>query len=80
MAGQGREDVLEVSAAAEQAAPNAPRGERSPGSVPSPQVSMTSTAHRRTYPARVPCSRPPPRRPVTHTHNTSTPLYTHISL
>eukprot|EP00966_Prymnesium_polylepis_P229033 5300373-Prymnesium_polylepis.1 len=37
MAGQGREDVGEVSAAAEQAAPNAP-GERMRGcaSVPSP--------------------------------------------
>eukprot|EP00966_Prymnesium_polylepis_P254186 5874377-Prymnesium_polylepis.1 len=50
MAGQGREDTGEVSAAAEQAAPNAP-GEHmwGCGPVPSPQVSMTSTSHRRTY-------------------------------
>eukprot|EP00966_Prymnesium_polylepis_P195121 4523250-Prymnesium_polylepis.1 len=54
MAGQGREDVGEVPAAAEQAAQHAP-GEhmRGCGSVPSPQVSKhgqhRTPTHNRTY-------------------------------
>ena len=57
-----------VSAAADQAAQNAP-GERmwGCGPVPSPQVSMTSTAHRRTYTQHIhPTPHTHTHQPVTH--------------